>query len=88
MLMEPLQGKSVTSVIEGIVHLTVRRKGPTLHVRLVLPSFYFKSFLLFRRTEAGFETRKAFSRTFFCVCEKENLSFLISARAAPSVLLF
>ena len=74
-LMEPLQGKSITSVIKGIVHLTVMRKGPTLHVSVVLQSFYFKSFLLFRRTEAGFETRKAFSRTFFFFfCQKENLS--------------
>ena len=26
--MEPLQGKSIASVIKGIVHLMVREKGP------------------------------------------------------------
>ena len=86
-LMELLQGKSITSVIKGIVHLTVMRKGPTLHVSVVLQSFYFKSFLLFRRTEAGFESRKEFSRTFFFFLSKRKSS-RISARAVLSVLLF
>ena len=83
-LMELLQGKSITSVIKGIVHLTVMRKGPTLHVSVVLQSFYFKSFLLFRRTEAGFETRKEFSRTFFFFCQKENLPESLQERFCQS----
>ena len=86
-LMELLQGKSITSVIKGIVHLTVMRNGPTLHVSVVLQSFYFKSFLLFRRTEAGFESRKEFSRTFFFFVKKKIFPNLCkSGSVSPAVL--
>lgn len=89
--MEPLQGQSITSVIKGIVRLTVMRKGPILHVRVVLRSFYFKSLLLFRRTEAGFETGKASSRIiiiiFFFVKKETFLPSSLQELPLP-VLLF
>ena len=90
--MEPLQGQSITSVIKGIVRLTVVRKGPILHVRVVLRSFYFKSLLLFRRTEAGFETRKASSRIIIIIIiffVKKETFLPSSLQELPlSVLLF